>query len=214
MAYGSRTWAEEEACVRPGARDSLFVRTDSHRQVGSAGPQLLLQEPHRLGGVSHGAPLSTDEHQGALHPLDVSDQHLERTPSIPTPKPGPRGKGRLAHTYAGGDGRAALLVAFGAAVARNACHAVLAGTLAGGLVAGFASGSHGMAITRCGEHTTGGSEGGKGPVYTLPRGPSPPRGTPWTPPQGKSRNGGAGPAKPTHIPEADNLATCLPGNGE
>lgn len=52
VAYGSRTWAEEEACFRQGARDSLFVRTDSHRQVG---PQLLLQEPHRLGG-SHMGP--------------------------------------------------------------------------------------------------------------------------------------------------------------
>lgn len=54
-------------------------------------------------------------------------------------------------TYAGGNGRAALLVAFSAAVARDTSHAVFTGTLSCGLVTGFASGTHGMAITCCEE---------------------------------------------------------------
>lgn len=55
------------------------------------------------------------------------------------------------HTYAGGNGWAALLVAFSAAVARDTGHAVFTGTLSCGLVTGFASGTHGMAITCCEE---------------------------------------------------------------
>ena len=55
----------------------------------------------------------------------------------------------LPRTYAGGNGRAALLVAFSAAVARDTGHAVFTRTLARGVVTGFASGAHGMAITCC-----------------------------------------------------------------
>lgn len=54
-------------------------------------------------------------------------------------------------TYAGGNGRAALLVAFSTAVARDTSHAVFTGTLSCGLVTGFASSTHGMAITCCEE---------------------------------------------------------------
>jgi hypothetical protein len=71
-----------------------------------------------------------------------------------TPTPKSELRKRAAHTDARGDGRAALLVAFGTAVAGDAGHAVLAGTLASGLVAGFASSTHGVAITGCEEHTT------------------------------------------------------------
>lgn len=56
-------------------------------------------------------------------------------------------------TYAGGDGRAALLVALGAAVAGDAGDTVLAGTLARGLVAGLAGGTHGVTIALCGGNT-------------------------------------------------------------
>lgn len=105
----------------------------------------------------------------------------------PHPHPSPSPRSRRPRTYAGGDGGAALLVAFGAAVAGDAGHAVLAGTLAGGLVAGFASSAHGVAIAGCGGHTTGGSEGGQGPVHTLPGGP----------PQGRAGSRGVGPATPT-----------------
>lgn len=59
------------------------------------------------------------------------------------------------HTYAGGDRRAALLVALGTAVAGDAGHAVLAGTLAGGLVAGLAGCANWMTITRCQEERAG-----------------------------------------------------------
>lgn len=62
------------------------------------------------------------------------------------------------HTDARGDGGAALLVAFGTAVAGDACHAVLAGTLASGLIAGLASSTHRVAITGCEEHETEGLE--------------------------------------------------------
>lgn len=54
-------------------------------------------------------------------------------------------------TYAGCNGRAALLVAFSTAVARDTSHAVFTGTLSCGLVTGFASSTHGMAITCCEE---------------------------------------------------------------
>lgn len=60
-------------------------------------------------------------------------------------------KGWVPRTYAGGNGRAALLVAFSAAVARDTSHAVFTGTLTRGLVTGFASSTHGMAITCCEE---------------------------------------------------------------
>lgn len=53
-------------------------------------------------------------------------------------------------TYAGGDGGAALLVALGAAVAGDAGDTVLAGTLARGLVAGLAGGTHGVTVALCG----------------------------------------------------------------
>lgn len=53
------------------------------------------------------------------------------------------------HTDARGDGGAALLVAFGTSVAGDARHAVLAGTLASGLIAGLASSTHRVAITGC-----------------------------------------------------------------
>lgn len=58
---------------------------------------------------------------------------------------------RVPHTYARGNGRAALLVAFCTAVARDTSHAVFTGTLSCGLVTGFASSTHGMAITCCEE---------------------------------------------------------------
>lgn len=53
-------------------------------------------------------------------------------------------------TDAGGHRRAALLVALGTAVAGDAGDAVLAGTLACGLVAGFARSSHRVAVTSWG----------------------------------------------------------------
>lgn len=53
-------------------------------------------------------------------------------------------------TDAGGDGRAALLVALSAAVAGDPCHPVLAGTLARRLVARLPRRSDGMAVARCG----------------------------------------------------------------
>lgn len=61
-----------------------------------------------------------------------------------------------APTYAGRDGRAALLVALGAAVAGDAGDTVLAWTLPRGLVAGLAGGAHGMAIALCRGNTMGG----------------------------------------------------------
>lgn len=61
------------------------------------------------------------------------------------------GKDWVPRTYAGGNGRAALLVAFSTAVARDTSHAVFTGTLSCGLVTGFASSTHGMAITCCEE---------------------------------------------------------------
>lgn len=66
--------------------------------------------------------------------------------------------GEDTRTDAGSDGRAALLVAFGTAVAGDACHAVFAGTLASGLIAGLASSTHRVAIAGCQEHKTEGSE--------------------------------------------------------
>lgn len=66
--------------------------------------------------------------------------------------------GGAARTDAGSDGRTALLVAFGTAVAGDASHAVLAGALACGLVAGLAGSTHRVAITGCEEHKTEGSE--------------------------------------------------------
>lgn len=75
-------------------------------------------------------------------------------PSIPLKQLG----GADTHTDARGDGGAALLVAFGTAVAGDARHAVLAGTLASGLIAGLASSTHRVAITGCEEHKTEGSE--------------------------------------------------------
>lgn len=59
----------------------------------------------------------------------------------------------MALTDAGGDGRATLLVALGAAIAGDSRHAVLAGALASGLVARLPRRSHGMAIAGCGEGT-------------------------------------------------------------
>lgn len=53
---------------------------------------------------------------------------------------------RNRNLYAGRNGRAALLVAFSTAVARDTSHAVFTGTLSCGLVTGFASCTHGMAI--------------------------------------------------------------------
>lgn len=52
-----------------------------------------------------------------------------------------------------------MLVALGAAVARDAGDAVLTGTLARGLVTGLAGGAHGMAITLCGGNTQEEGEG-------------------------------------------------------
>lgn len=64
-------------------------------------------------------------------------------------------------TYAGGNGRSALLVAFGTSVTSDARHTIFAGTLPCSLITGFSSCTHGMAITCCGgEHTTKGSEEG------------------------------------------------------
>lgn len=79
------------------------------------------------------------------------------------------------HTDARGDGGAALLVAFGTAVAGDACHAILAGTLASGLIAGLASSTHRVAITGCEEHKREGSERQLVPF--------PPRCVPWSLPQ-------------------------------
>lgn len=50
-------------------------------------------------------------------------------------------------TDAGGDGRTALLVAFSAAVAGDASHAIFAWALPGCLVTGFTSCTNRMAIT-------------------------------------------------------------------
>ncbi len=55
------------------------------------------------------------------------------------------------HTYAGGNGRSALLVAFSTTVACDTRHTVFTGALACGLVTGFARGTHRMAITGCEE---------------------------------------------------------------
>lgn len=113
-----------------------------------------------------------------------------------------RRRGWLTPTYAGCDGRTALLVALGTAVAGDASHAILAGTLACGLVASFASSTHGMAITGCREkNTTEGSEDREGPVHTLSENSSPPRGATGTLSKVNSRNRGAGPAKPRCIPK-------------
>lgn len=59
--------------------------------------------------------------------------------------------GLVPRTYAGGNGRAALLVPFSTAVARDTSDAIFTGTLSCGLVTGFASSTHGMAITCCEE---------------------------------------------------------------
>ena len=53
------------------------------------------------------------------------------------------------HTDTGCNGRSALLVAFGAPIARDSCHPILAGTLSSCLVAGPARRSHRMAVTSC-----------------------------------------------------------------
>lgn len=93
---------------------------------------------------------------------------MQRCPSLtavtskPTGSPLPSQgwkKEEQARTDAGGDGGAALLVALGTAVAGDARHSILAGTLASGLVAGLASSTHGVAITSCEGHTTRKSEG-------------------------------------------------------
>lgn len=130
----------------------------------------------------------------------------------PQPSRSPEEGGRLApRTYAGGDGRAALLIALGAAVTGNARHTVLAGTLARGLIAGLAGRAHGVAITGCGGHTTGGLEGGgRGRGVVGPSLAIPPRlGMPHGPPP--QQTGGsvgmreAGPVRPpphTHILKA------------
>lgn len=82
--------------------------------------------------------------------------------SVPTGSPPPiplkQMGGVDTHTDARGDGGATLLVAFGTAVAGDARHAVLAGTLASGLIAGLASSTHRVAITGCEEQKTEGSE--------------------------------------------------------
>lgn len=52
-------------------------------------------------------------------------------------------------TYAGGNGRSALLVAFGTSITSDARHTIFAGTLPCGLITGFSSCTHGMAITCC-----------------------------------------------------------------
>lgn len=67
-------------------------------------------------------------------------------PPVAVGVPGCRA-GRGALTDAGGHGRAALLVALGAAVAGEAGDAVLAGTLPRGLVAGLARRTDGVAVT-------------------------------------------------------------------
>lgn len=146
-------------------------------QAGFAEPRLLLHKPQRLGLTEprHEGRGGSDQH----HPGEVSEQCSERT-SLPAPTPVPWESSR--RTYAGRDGRAALLVALGAAVARDAGNAVLAGTLASGLVAGFAGSAHRVAITGCGKHTQEVRRWG-GPVHTS-LGPSPPRGCPWPPPLG------------------------------
>ena len=52
-------------------------------------------------------------------------------------------------TDAGGDGRLALLVALGTAVTRQPRYAVLAGTLASGLVTHLSQCSHRVALAGC-----------------------------------------------------------------
>lgn len=59
-------------------------------------------------------------------------------------------------TDAGGDGGAALLVTFGAAVAGDASDAILAGALACGLVARLAGCTHRVAVTGWGGVGAGG----------------------------------------------------------
>lgn len=67
-------------------------------------------------------------------------------------------------TYAGGNGRPALLVAFGASIAGDAGDTVFTGTLACGLVTGLAGGTHGMAIALCGGNTQQDGQGGRARV--------------------------------------------------
>lgn len=62
------------------------------------------------------------------------------------------------HTYAGGDRRAALLVALGTAVTGDARHAVLTGALARRLVTRLTCRTHRVAVTGWRE----GGRGGKG----------------------------------------------------
>lgn len=57
------------------------------------------------------------------------------------------GGGNNRNLYAGGNGRSALLVTFGTSIASDARHSIFAGTLPCGLITGFPSCTHGMAIT-------------------------------------------------------------------
>lgn len=107
------------------------------------------------------------------------------------------------HTDARGDGGAALLIAFGTAVAGDACHTVLAGTLAGGLIAGLASSTHRVAITGCEEHKREGSERQLVPFA--------PRGVPWSLPQrGKHEKEQVGLTKLAHALQVLGWIAYLP----
>ena len=191
----------------PGAGNCLF-RTESHKWAGSA------ETPAALGGLTW-APRAQRATSVSTVPTGCGRPVSGKGPPSPEPAPTPAcGRRAPWHTYAGGDGGAALLVALGTAVAGDAGHTILAGTLARGLVAGFASGAHRVAIAGCGEHTTEGSEaGGSGSDQSTPSPQGPPHPVaPRTPSQGKSRAGGA---KPAHIPEAlmpDHLPTWKQGN--
>lgn len=140
QAQGQGGYGKRWTCFlwHPGSRR---LSEQSHGWAGSAETSIGV-------GVSHRAPVSAEIHLNEHGPPDTGD---------PEP-PGGREEG-APRTYAGGDGRAALLVALGAAVAGDASHAVLAGTLARGLVARLASGAHGVAIAGCGGHTTEGVRG-------------------------------------------------------
>lgn len=159
MAYGNRTRAKRRGGLASTEEQEthFFVRTDSHRQAALLSSSCFCKNP--IGSrVSHRVPLSTEIgiHEHHSHRMSVTSLWEGASTRTQTRASGNRGPAR---TYAGGDGRAALLVAFGAAVAGDAGHTVLAGTLAGGLVAGFASSAHRVAIAGCGGHTTGRSAG-------------------------------------------------------
>lgn len=85
--------------------------------------------------------------------MSLSNQLLVNRPNSGLVLLGYRFQKEHPPTYAGGNGRSALLVTFGTSIASDARHAIFAGTLPCGLITGFPSCTHGMAITCCGGNT-------------------------------------------------------------